>query len=218
MKNYIILLLIIVFSFVVGQEETLSDTLLSNQKQMLKNQEQLLKEVEYIDPLKDKRFGIEFNPAYFLISSTGDEGLTITGTFSLFSISKTAEIAFPYYYTQSGDFSEISIDCHYRNFLGKHRNGFYISSGLRFTKLKGIEGFSFFGSNFSESNEITSTNKLGLTFGIGYRRFGNNGWYWGTSLFGGRYFSDDETNYVNSNMSGSKIIVDFELLKIGRLF
>ena len=69
------------------------DTLLYNQKKMLGNQKKILDEVTYTDPLEGKRYGIEFNPARFLVSSTDDDGLVITGGLSLFSVSKSAEIA-----------------------------------------------------------------------------------------------------------------------------
>ena len=60
------------------------DTLMLNQKKMLANQEIILEEVTYIDPLEGKKYGIEFNPTYFLFSSTSDDGFTITGSVSLF--------------------------------------------------------------------------------------------------------------------------------------
>ena len=69
-----------------------------------------------------------------------------------------------------------------------------------------------------ESNEITTVTKIGLIFGIGYRIFGRNGWYWGTSLFGGRYFTDTESSIIGAGNAGSKGIIDMELLKIGKTF
>ena len=69
-----------------------------------------------------------------------------------------------------------------------------------------------------ESNEITSVRKIGLIFGIGYRIFGRNGWYWGTSLFGGRYFTNTEFSISGAGTAGSKAIIDGELLKIGKTF
>lgn len=206
-------------SLVYMQEDTRIDTLLANQKEMLKNQELILSEVAYIDPLEGKKYGIEFNPASFLLSTISDEGFILTGSFSLFSISKSAEIAFPMYFKKGDeDLAVFHIDSHYRNFLGKHRNGFYISTGLRFTLLKGREGKSFLGYTWDEADDITSISKVGLIFGIGYRIFGRNGLYWGTSLFGGRYFTDNETRIIGAGAADDKFIIDMELLKIGKLF
>lgn len=201
------------------QEKIQVDTLLANQQKILNNQEKILGEVEYIDPLDGITFGVELNPVYFLLSSTRDNGFGVTGSISLFSVTDRAEIAFPFYYaTGEDELKSFSVDCHYRSFIGKHRNGFYFSSGLRYTYLHGREGNSFLGITYGELDEVTSTSKLGLTFGIGYRKYGYNGWYWGFSLFGGRYFSGDNTDYLGGGMANNKSIIDMELLKIGKLF
>ena len=213
MRKTIFILLIIGFCF--GQEHIPVDTLLYNQKKMLGNQKKILDEVTYTDPLEGKRYGIEFNPARFLVSSTDDDGLVITGGLSLFSVSKSAEIAFPIYYAVGGYDSKVfHLDSHYRNFLGKHRNGFYISTGIRFTILEGREG----NYTWELSDKTSSTSRMGLTFGIGYRIFGKNGWYWGTSLFAGRYFKEVKYSLMNVGSAGNEVIIDMELLKIGRLF
>jgi len=202
-----------------SQNENQVDTLMLNQKKILANQDIILEEVTYIDPLEGKKYGIEFNPAYFLLSTTNDEGFTITGSVSLFSVSESAEIAFPIYYSQGeNDLRVFHFDSHYRNFTGKHRNGFYLSSGIRFTQLRGREGASFFNWDYDVSNEITSITKIGLIFGIGYRIFGINGWYWGTSLFGGRYITETESSKVGAGAADGKAIIDMELLKIGKTF
>jgi len=219
MKKMILINLLVVFIF---SQEVIDDipvdTLLVNQVKILANQNLMMEEIIYIDPLEGKQFGVEINPAGFLISSTNDE-LIITGSVSLFSISKTAEIAFPIYYKiGKEDLKLFHLDSHYRLFTGKHRNGFYISSGVRFTQLGGREGYSFFDWDNNVSNEITSVTKVGLIFGIGYRIFGKNGWYWGTSLFAGRYFTDQEESIIGAGMADGKVIIDMELLKIGRTF
>ena len=85
----------IVTNIFFSQTENQVDTLMLNKKKMLANQDIILEEVTYIDPLEGKKYGIEFNPAYFLLSTTNDEGFTITGSVSLFSVSETAEIVFP---------------------------------------------------------------------------------------------------------------------------
>ena len=217
MKRFVFFYIFINVFF--SQNENQVDTLMLNQKKMLANQDLILEEVTYIDPLEGKKYGIEFNPAGFLLSTTSDEGFTITGSLSLFSISKTAEIAFPIYYkVGEKDFKLFHLDSHYRLFTGKHRNGFYLSSGIRFTQLRGREGYSFLWGNSNVSNEITSVTKVGLIFGIGYRIFGRNGWYWGTSLFAGRYFTDTEYSIVGAGNVDSNAIMDMELLKIGKTF
>ena len=202
-----------------SQNENQVDTLMLNQKKMLANQDLILEEVTYIDPLEGKRYGIEFNPAGFLLSTTSDEGFTITGSLSLFSVSESAEIAFPIYYkVGEKDLKLFHIDSHYRFFTGKHRNGFYLSSGIRLTQLRGREGYSFFNWDNNVSNEITSVTKIGLIFGMGYRIFGRKGWYWGTSLFGGRYITETEFSIVGAGAADGKAIIDMELLKIGKTF
>ena len=54
----------------------------------------ILQNVEYIDPLIDKNFGIEINPLYTLAYS--EEKLSFSGTVSLFPKNRKVEIAFPF--------------------------------------------------------------------------------------------------------------------------
>ena len=209
----------IISSLLYSQSEVTVDTLLTNQEKMLINQQKILSEVVYVNPLLNMKYGIEFNPAYFLISSASNEGFVLSGSFSLFSISEKAEIAFPIYFSKGEDDLKIlHIDSHYRFFTGIHRNGFYFSAGLRYTFLEGREGGDFFGFTWEESEEIINISKIGLTFGIGYRRYGNNGWYWATSLFGGRYFTDKELSIIGAGAADGNAIIDIELLKIGKMF
>ena len=56
----------------------------------------ILNEVQYIDPLNGKVFGIEINPLYTMFF---DDGFNLSGTISNFSLSNFAEIAFPFKYT-----------------------------------------------------------------------------------------------------------------------
>ncbi|NOZ03043.1 MAG: hypothetical protein GXO92_00335 [FCB group bacterium] len=205
-----------------SQEQSSIDTLLTNQEQLLLNQKQILEEVKYIDPLEGKKFGIEINPVMLLLStSLDDKSFILTGTYSLFSVSKSAEIAFPFYFAKGdNDLSVFHLDGHYRYFLGKHRKGFYISCGVRFTSLAGEEGHSFW-EDFDDGDELydySRTSKAGLTFGIGYRIFGRNGWYWGVSLFGGRYLIGKKTDYYGAGMANGNAILDMELFKIGKTF
>jgi len=211
--------IIILASSVFAQDSTRTDSLLANQKIIIGNQELMMGEVIYDDPLAGKKYGIELNPVGFLMSTAAEEGFSLTGGVSLFSKSEVAEIAFPFYYAEGErDYAQYTVDCHYRYFLGKHRKGFYVSSGLRFTHIEGQEGYSYFDWDDSPEDQIISDDKLGLTFGIGYRKYGYNGWYWGMSLFGGRYFTDKELNIYGGGISDGKVILDMELLKIGKMF
>ena len=200
MKN--MLLFSVIIAFVFSQEEIPTDTLymkmdtlLINQGQMLKNQEEILDEVIYVDPLEGKFFGIELNPIGLLMSTVNSDGFTLRAGVSFFPSSMHGEIAFPIYYRQNSDnFTEtvFQIDGQYRGFVGKHRKGFYFSSGLRYISMEG----EFLGDD----------KEFGLTFGIGYRIYGQTGWYWGTSIYGGRYLTEEQ------------VIIEIELLKFGMLF
>ena len=200
MKN--MLLFSFIIAFVFSQEEIPTDTLymkmdtlLINQGQMLKNQEEILDEVIYVDPLEGKFFGIELNPIGLLMSTVNSDGFTLRAGVSFFPSSMHGEIAFPIYYRQNSDnFTEtvFQIDGQYRGFVGKHRKGFYFSSGLRYISMEG----EFLGDD----------KEFGLTFGIGYRIYGQTGWYWGTSIYGGRYLTEEQ------------VIIEIELLKFGMLF
>ena len=53
-------------------------------------------------------------------------------------------------------------------------------------------------------------NKQGISFGIGYRIFGQSGWYWGCSLYLGKYYFGSERN--------SDSFIRIELLKFGKTF
>ena len=106
------------------------DTVLSNQETMMQNQEKILREVTYHDPLADKTWGIEFNPAY-LLAASGEDELVLSGGFSLFNVNRHAEIAFPIFYRSSDDndvATVFSVEAHYRFFLGEHQGGFYLSA------------------------------------------------------------------------------------------
>jgi len=215
----IVLLVILSMSYAYTQDSTMTDSLLSNQKLILKNQAKMMDEVIYEDPLAGKTYGVEFNPVGFLLSTTSDDGFSVAGSVSLFSVSEVAEIAFPFVYsTGSRDYLQFSVDSHYRYFLGKHRKGFYLSSGLRFTHIEGQEENPYYYWGTEPTNQVVSDNKLGLTFGIGYRKYGYNGWYWGMSLFGGRYFTAKVLNLYDGGLLDGKSIIDMELLKIGKMF
>lgn len=198
------------------------DTLLVNQEQMLANQQKILKEVTYIDPLANKSYGVEFNPAYLLLSSASDD-IVLSGGFSLFSVNRNAEIAFPVYYRVStdrqDDISVLTLDAQFRRFLGDHQNGFFLSGGLRYARLSGkedLDGIPFI--DLGGTGTDVTANKIGAMFGIGYRYFSKSGFYWGASLNVGRYFTDTDINIQNIHLDDGKALFDVELLKIGYAF
>ena len=218
-----LLLFSFVGTFIFSQEEISQDSLmmiidslkinqqlLMNQQKMLENQEKILGEVKYDDPLIGKKFGFEINPMGLLFSSARDDGFSLRAGIALFPDSLKGEINFPIYYRNFENEYEsdrvFQIDAQYRGFIGKHRKGFYFSSGFRYLsrdiKTKDENFDSFIINTDSDNNG----ENFGLTFGIGFRLYGKTGWYWGTSLYGGRYFTID---------SG---ILEIELLKFGMYF
>lgn len=215
--NLIILLILLLFSgsIVQGQQaHSDMDSVLTNQNRILQNQHDMLDEVRYINPLANKTAGIEFNPAYFLLASVNDHTV-LSGGVSFFQVNPKAELAFPlYYHSFSEDGLQNSIftlDTHYRYFLGEHREGFYLSVGGRYAHLTGED---------SENNKVVQTkvNKFGVMFGIGYRVYSKSGFYWGTSLSVGRYFSGQEDQLEKLGLDATKYLLDIELLKIGYAF
>ncbi len=217
----------------IAQDTTLTskiDTVLQNQRTMLQMQQQILGAVEPPPPLAGKTVGIELNLARLLVSTVSDY-FTLSGTFSLFSVLRSGEIAFPFFY-QSGTgkrkdsfngtqfevpLTLLNLDVTYRHFLGKYQDGFYFSVGARYTYIKGVEGADLFVFTMNQGGPESSTQRLGAYFGIGYRYFTQSGFYWGTSLIYGRYFGGDR-DYQDVLWDDGKIILDVELLKFGYAF
>ena len=167
---------------------------------LLKERTDLILEEVYIDPLANKKFGIELNPLYTMFV---DDGLS--GSFSNFILSEVAEITFPFSYRtyrRKNDEGVMKVryltylDAQYRFFLGKHRIGRWIGSGFRFC---------------SDEDHLGSYNKAGISFGFGTRIFSETGWYWGTSLYIGKY-------YFGEKDRGDSSFFQFELLKFGYAF
>ncbi len=195
------------------------DTLVAGQKKIIDMQEKFYAEV-YSEPLADKSFGIEFNPAFLLIQSAND-AVGISAGLSFFSIDRRAEIVIPVYFYDRGDpnkpLTHTNIDVMYRRFIGKHQDGFHFSVGGRYTHIKGATGtfaqiFGFPPTGFVEQK------KWGLHFGIGYRYFTYSGFYWGTALYAGRYFDKNEADVADVMSDDGKMILDFEILKLGIAF
>ncbi len=213
---------------VVHAQEQPGDTLSTEAKidSVYQLQKQIYREIRN-EPLAGKKLGVEFN---FIRALIIEEDVTLSGGFSLFDVDHNAEIAFPFYYANPGDWKnlyEITLDCHYRYFLGNTRNGFYLSGFTRFAYLEGYEEQSQV--PFWDEPELaeirTSQIKIGIGVGLGYRKFSYKGLYWGCSFSFGRYlagrnniFFSDWDNIASFNNDDGKYIFDIELLKFGWAF
>jgi hypothetical protein len=196
---------------------------------MLSQQDKIYDEVaRYKEPLENKKYGIEFNPAYLLVSSSHSY-MVLSGGFSFFNADRHAEIACPIFYqngmSENSGNHELTIwnqDVVYRKFLGQHQDGFYIEGGFRYTHIRGEEGgnITLFGISLfpSSSAPIITTDKVGAMFGIGYRYFSSSGIYWGISFVWGAYFSSDERTIQGVIGDDTKTILDIEILKFGIAF
>jgi hypothetical protein len=224
MKNtrYYLLLIIITLLFtpVMLQAQT-KDTLSTSEKidSIYSLQKKMYDETRN-EPLADKKYGFEFNVFRLLLMN---KAVSLSGSFSFFDISRSAEIAFPFYYQDpkdSYDLTEFTLDCHYRYFLGNTQNGFYLSAFVRYAHLRGMLGVNNLFEN-QQDNPRGTENKLGLGFGLGYRIFSYKGFYWGISLSIGRYFIGENDKFQGSFLSlddDEKQILDMELLKFGYAF
>ena len=189
------IIILFLISFIFPQDIT-NDSLAV----FIKERTDLILEEVYIDPLADKKFGVELSPLY---SMYVDDGLS--GSFSNFSLSNSAEITFPFSYRKYRRKNDEGVmearyltylDAQYRFFLGKHRIGRWIGSGLRFC---------------ADEDNAGSYNKGGISFGIGTRIFSEKGWYWGSSLYIGKY-------YFGEKDRGDSSFFQAELLKFGFAF
>ncbi len=207
------------------------DTVLIYQRAMMEMQNKIYQEVHYVSPLVNKSAGIELNIARLLYSSSQDY-FTLSGTFSLFAVSRSGEIAFPFFYqtgksTKTESFTGnkydvpltlLNLDATYRLFLGKYQDGFYFSVGTRYTYIKGLEGKDLLIFNVNQGGIESTTNKVGAYFGIGYRYFTQSGFYWGVSVIYGRYFGGERDYQEVLWGDDGKTIVDIEFFKFGYAF
>ena len=177
-------------------------------------------------PLQDKKYGVEFNFFRLLFFGSVTDGLnhTLSGTFSLFYPKKKVEIAFPFFYSNTDRYYEdssvrqITLDCHYRKFLGNSLNKFYISGFVRYANLKGYED-SYWFKDKDDDLVMSTENKVGVGFGVGYRIFSYSGFYWGTSISVGRYIIGENGKFSNIIWNNdNEIIINFEFLKFGYAF
>lgn len=194
---------------------------------VVEKQERIYEKVEN-DPLQGRKYGVELN--LFRVLAMQDADHSISGTLSYFSHGLNAEIALPFFYRsdsdkryveQEGRFTLITIDAHYRRFLGDTMNGFYISGFGRFARLRGKSGEDYLWL-FDDTTPLpyATENKFGIGVGIGYRIFSKSGFYWGTSLSVGRYISGENDKFADVGVEGddTQMILDIELLKFGYAF
>lgn len=176
------------------------------------------------EPLANKTFGIEFNAVRLLLGWTTSEigkYTHLSGGVSFFAVDRHAEIAIPLLY-QFGTLDNIpykilNIDAAYRRFIGDQQNGWHLSTGLRYAYVEGEEGQESI-SAVAHSGKHIIQSKAGIYIGIGYRYFSQSGWYWGTNLLYGRFFSNDDCAIVDVKMDDLPFVLDFELLKFGYTF
>jgi len=176
-----------------------------------------------IGALAHKTLGVEFNPLRLLMGLTtneiGNYYTHLSGGVSLFAIDRRAEISFPFLY-MFGEYDNIpwkvlNIDGTYRRFF-HHQNGYYYSAGMRYTYVEGEEVAA--NVNSPPTGKQIFQRKAGIYIGIGYRYFSTKGWYWGTGIICGRYFSNDESDIVDVKLATKKFILDFDVLKFGCAF
>jgi hypothetical protein len=175
-------------------------------------------------PLANKTFGIEFNPIRLLIGR-GDNifNTQIHGGVSLFSIDRHAEIAFPFLY-MFGKFDEVpskilNIDATYRRFFTKQQKGFYYSAGLQYNYLQGPEDSDDPSNPLAHTDKQISQSRVGIYIGLGYRYFSKKGFYWGTSIICGPYFSKMDPRFnLGPDLGPLELILAWDLLKFGYAF
>ncbi len=242
MKPLIVVLLlsIALFSNPVFSDET-SDQLEQMDKKLdilLESQEKNYKIITD-DPLKGRKFGVEFNIPRLLVFK--DER-ALSGGFSIFDHKRNVEYAFPIFYQNTSDdnyWSEnggrnsslrvTTLDFHYRAFLGDRLNGFYMSAFTRLAHLKGSIACDYSSmpasppeksspDNFVCDSAAGSETKLGVGVGIGFRIFSSKRIYWGASLSAGRYITGEKHNFEQNSMDDEAPIIDVEFLKFGWAF
>ena len=173
------------------------------------------------EPLSGKKFGLEFNFARLLMI---EKAVSLSGSFSLFGVSRHSEVAFPWFYSNpedQKDLNEWTIDCHYRDFLGNTQNGFYLSVFVRYAHLEGYLGNNWLIDTTEPDDVKDSENKVGIGVGLGYRKFSYKGLYWGASLSFGRYITGKHNKFYGNFLAiddDQNFIIDVEFLKFGWAF
>lgn len=219
MKNLIIIFLLLPF-FLFSQTKSDSTQIslrdsLSVLTKRIDRLESLLnkKNNNPADNFKNKIIGFEINPGFLLFGN-------VSGGIQLFFVDPTGEISIPFYFynknnrQRSYEFfflgeenSVFDIDVQYRKFSNNIRNGSWAGFGFKYTHLDGIKDYDFDDSNFKHEDYY------GIVFGVGYRAYGTNGFYYGISVMTGRYFSFGEKDTMTD-----KLIFNVEFLKLGYAF
>lgn len=222
--NKLILLVLLIGGSLVAQNASQKggkiDTLLQNQKKILKNQTMILQNVRQPYVLEGKKMGVAFNPALALFGVAIQQAI-VSGSVSLFP-RKGTELIFPVYFSHSlkkdDERDVLTVDAQYRFFFNAQRPGFFSCAGLRLAYLRGKKNMPYDPYASPETAETTSVTKFGAYFGIGYRYFGSSGFYWGTELILGSYFSDDSDRFDDSFLDASRFLFDVTFLRIGYAF
>ncbi len=211
-----------------GSEQTEID---KKVEQALKKREALKIAEQRLSPFENRRYGIEFNVARFLVAEPNS--VVLSGGFSLFKPKENVELAFPIFLASSdgfnnNQFSLATVDFHYRSFLGESMKGFYLSGFTRLAYLDGIRvnniNYDALGPNQLPSDPVRergSEVKLGVGVGIGYRIFSKGHYYWGASLSMGRYLvgkNDQFDSGLDPFDDDGQVIFDAEILKFGYAF
>jgi len=211
-----------------GSEQTEID---KKVEQALKKREALQVAENRLSPFQNRRYGMEFNVARFLVSEPGS--VVLSGGFSIFKPEQKVELAFPIFLSSSEDFNNdqfslATLDFHYRSFLGESMKGFYLSAFTRLAYLDGIRNTSIDYAALQPNQlpgeavgERGSEVKLGVGVGIGYRIFSKGHYYWGASLSMGRYLvgkNDQFDSGLDPFDDDGQVIFDAEILKFGYAF
>lgn len=175
------------------------------------------------EPLKGKKYGVEFNFLRLIFFGTGMEGInhTLSGGFSIFYPEKNIELAFPLLYSNPDKIfvgeifgreshrQKFTVDCQYRKFLGNTLNKFYLNALVRYAYTK----------HTIENYESSTNHAFGIGVGIGYRIFSYSGFYWGTNLSFGKYISGSvKTSTIFGPTAESEFLFNFSLFKFGYAF
>ena len=176
----------------------------------------ILDEVLYEDPTANKTMGAMFNPIATIMY---EDGLKIIGGFSYFPKGTKNELSLNLMYKNESDDNDYTLNIDVLNrfyFDRKYRKGFHLLSGVRLASYSDTD-FNFFDSNIEMPER--AADMLGVSFGVGYRILNRNGWYWGTSVYVGRYLvENDKSDEGYNNTEFNDSFIWMELLKFGYIF
>jgi len=178
------------------------------------------------DSPRGRKLGVEWSLLNFL-QPNDKESKRYIGSISYFSQSLNAEIALPFIYSHfrpevtignGYTVQSYALDIHYRKFQHETLNGFYLSSFVRFARLRGRTGQCIAILNCPGPHPYDTEHKVGLGAGIGYRKFFNSGVYWGASLSLGFFVLGESDKFLDYPDNDRGVIIDAEFLKLGYAF